>query len=99
MVYNPRICFSLPVDPEISAQAVYWTADSYYRAGNHDKAIQFYNKVGTMQAVPNGLKSEAKYNLGYSYWKKAEAAFKRMSGGITKQGNNVKISTGLRIGL
>lgn len=67
-----------PVDPEISAQAIYWIADSYYRAGNHDKAIQFFNKVGTMPAVPSGLKSEAKYNTGYAYWKKAEKAFMKM---------------------
>jgi tetratricopeptide (TPR) repeat protein len=67
-----------PVDPEISAQAVYWIADSYYNAGNHDKAIGYYNKVGSMPAVPNGLKSEAKYNTGYAYWKKAEKAFDQM---------------------
>jgi len=67
-----------PVDPEISAQAMYWIADSYYRAGNYDKAISHYNKVGTMPAVPNGLKSEAKYNTGYAYWKKAEKSFDLM---------------------
>lgn len=67
-----------PVDPEISAQAVYWIADAYYSSGNYDKAIGYYNKVGSMPAVPNGLKSEAKYNTGYAYWKKAEKAFEQM---------------------
>lgn len=67
-----------PVDPAISAQAQYWIADSYYRAGNFEKAIENYNKVGTMQAVPNGLKSEAKYNTGYSYWKLGEKAYEQL---------------------
>ncbi|MDB3906062.1 tetratricopeptide repeat protein [Crocinitomicaceae bacterium] len=67
-----------PVDPEISAQAKYWIADSYYQANNFEKAIENYNKVGTMQGVPSGLKSEAKYNTGYSYWKIGERAFTEM---------------------
>lgn len=67
-----------PIDPEISAQATYWIGDSYYQLNNHDKAIQYYNKVGTLPAVPEGLKSEAKYNTGYSYWKKAESAYDKM---------------------
>ena len=67
-----------PVDPAISAQAKYWIADSYYRANNFDKALENYKKVGTMQAVPAGLKSEAKYNMGYSYWKIGERAYKEM---------------------
>ncbi|XOV66296.1 MAG: tetratricopeptide repeat protein [Fluviicola sp.] len=67
-----------PVDPAISAQARYWIADSYYRSNNYDKAIENYNKVGTMLAVPDGLKAEAKYNTGYSYWKIGEKAYTEM---------------------
>jgi len=67
-----------PVDPEISAQATYWIADSYFQLNQHDNAIQNYDKVGKMPAVPEGLKSEAKYNIGYSYWKKAETAYDKM---------------------
>ncbi len=71
-----------PIDPGVSGQAVYWTADAYYRIGLEkpanamfDKAIQGFTKFGGMPSVSNGLKSEAKYSLGYCYWNKAELAF------------------------
>ncbi|MCR9171616.1 MAG: tetratricopeptide repeat protein [bacterium] len=67
-----------PVDPAISAQAKYWIADAYFRAGNYEKAIENYSKVGTMLGVPSGLKSEAKYNMGYSYWKIGEREYDKM---------------------
>lgn len=67
-----------PIDPGVSAQAVYWTADAYYRSNSFDKALQYYTKVGTMPGVPEGLKKEAKYNTGYSHWNKAELALNQM---------------------
>jgi tetratricopeptide (TPR) repeat protein len=67
-----------PVDPSISAQAKYWIADAHFQLNEHNKAIEYYNQVGTMQAVPEGLKSEAKYNIGYCHWKNAEAAYAQM---------------------
>lgn len=70
-----------PIDPSVSGQAVYWTADAYYRIGlakpanaMFDKAIQGFTSFGGMPGVSNGLKSESKYSLGYCYWNKAELA-------------------------
>ncbi len=69
-----------PVDPAISAQAVYWTADAYYRSqpGQYDTALQYYTKFGTMPSISQGLKAEAKYNIGYCHWNKAEMALTQM---------------------
>lgn len=69
-----------PIDPAISAQAVYWTGDAYYRSqpANYDLAIQNFTKASTMAGIPNGLKSEAKYNIGYCYWNKAEQALEQL---------------------
>lgn len=69
-----------PIDPTISANAIYWTADAYYRMtpANYDKAITYYTQVGTMPGVTNGYKSESKYNIGYCHWNKAEHALDLM---------------------
>ena len=67
-----------PIDPSLSGQATYWIGDAYFRDNNFDQAIQYFSKVGSMQAVPEGLKSESKYGMGYCHWKKAEKAYDKM---------------------
>ncbi|HEX8517074.1 MAG TPA: tetratricopeptide repeat protein [Bacteroidia bacterium] len=60
-------------DKEISALAVYWKGESYYRLKNYTKAIDAYlayiaepGSIGT-----SGL-SDANYNIAYSYYKLKE---------------------------
>lgn len=60
-----------PVDPNVSAQAAYWTADARYRMKKYDEAISDYRKVLAMQSVPVGLQWESRYNIGYAYYEKA----------------------------
>jgi len=62
-----------PVDQSLSGMAVYWTADSYFKTRNFDKAIENYKKFGRLPlTTAPGLKPEALYNIGYSYLEKAD---------------------------
>lgn len=64
-----------PVDPAISAQATYWTADAYYRMNKFDDAITNYKKFVSLPTnlLPN-LHDEAYYNIGYAYLNKQDRA-------------------------
>lgn len=62
-----------PVDAILSANAVYWTADSYYRLNKYNDAISHFRKFTEMPAIQNStLKNDAYYNIGYCYLKKEE---------------------------
>jgi tetratricopeptide (TPR) repeat protein len=62
-----------PIDQSMSGQAVFWTADAYYRLNQFDKAIENYKKFNLLPSTTApGLKPEANYNIGYCYWNKAE---------------------------
>lgn len=64
-----------PIDPEISAMALFWTADAYFRMKNNnslDKAIVRYKEFILLPSAPANLKAEAHYNIGYAYLKKRE---------------------------
>lgn len=62
-----------PVDPAVSAQAVYWIADANYRMKKFDQAIVEYKKFVSLPTtlLPN-LHTEAYYNIGYSYLNKKD---------------------------
>lgn len=61
-----------PVDPAISGKATYWTADSKFRLGKYDEAIEGYKKFLLLPATLSpGLQHEARYNIGYSYLEKS----------------------------
>jgi len=60
-----------PVDPQISGKAVYWTADANYRLRKYEDAISGYRKALALPAVPVAMQWEARYNLAYCYYDKA----------------------------
>lgn len=62
-----------PVDPAISGKAVYWTSDANFRMRRYDQAISGYQAfLGLPSTMAENLKSDARYNIGYSYLAKAE---------------------------
>ncbi len=67
-----KLVEKFPVDPAISGKAVYWTADANYRMNNFDLAIsQYQSFLGLPSTMAEELKSDARYNIGYSYLSKA----------------------------
>lgn len=57
-----------PVNQDLSAKGVYWTAESYYMLRNWQKAIETYRSFLTMPSnYLSGLRAEAYYNIGYAY--------------------------------
>ncbi|MGB8374433.1 MAG: tetratricopeptide repeat protein [Salegentibacter sp.] len=66
---------SEPRDPQITAKATYWKAESEYNVNRIDDAIIGYKEFGGMSAArgTNELK-DLNYNLGYAYFKKNEYA-------------------------
>jgi len=60
-----------PMSEKISAQAAFWTADSYYRLGQYATAIQKYDAfLGMPATYITGLRDDAIYNKGYAYLSK-----------------------------
>ncbi|MFZ0491481.1 MAG: tetratricopeptide repeat protein [Salegentibacter sp.] len=66
---------SEPRDPQITAKATYWKAESEYNVNRIEDAIIGYKEFGGMSAArgTNELK-DLNYNLGYAYFKKNEYA-------------------------
>lgn len=57
-----------PINNEINAKAIYWTADAYYMQHKYTDAIKNYNAfLATPGSQSSGLRNEAMYNLGYCY--------------------------------
>ncbi len=57
-----------PISPEISAKAVYWTADAYFYLKNYSEAIKKYSQFSSMSGSQmSGLRNDAIYNKGYAY--------------------------------
>ncbi len=57
-------------DKEITANAIYWKAESYYRLKQYQKAIESYKEyIDEPGAIGKSEISEANYNIGYSYHK------------------------------
>ena len=60
-----------PVDPVISAKALFWTGEAQFRQQETDKSIKsFKSFLGMPGATASGLKPDAYYNMGYAYMKK-----------------------------
>ena len=54
----------------ITAQSIYWTAESYYRSGRMRDAEEGFSEfLNTPGAAGSGLLYDAYYNLGYIYFK------------------------------
>ncbi len=57
-------------DKEITANAIYWKAESFYRLKQYQKAIENYTDyIDEPGAIGKSEISEANYNVGYSYYK------------------------------
>ena len=74
------------LDKSITASALYWIAEAYYRQGQFDAAAAQYNKFLTSPGAAGlPLFSTANYNLGYCYFKqkdytKANLSFRKFIG-------------------
>lgn len=56
-----------PVNPQLSAKAVYWTADANYQLNNYQSSISGYRAyLGMPGASSAALKADAYYNIGYA---------------------------------
>lgn len=56
-----------PVSQEVSAKAVFWTADTEFMQKDFRKSIDDYSVFTTMsQSGATGLKDDAYYNMGYA---------------------------------
>lgn len=56
-----------PVNPQLSAKAVYWAADANYQLNNYPASITGYRAyLGMPGAGSETLKSDAYYNIGYA---------------------------------
>lgn len=56
------------IDDKISADAIYWTAESYYQLKKTDKAIASYKEyIGTPGTATFSHRKDAFYNVAYAY--------------------------------
>lgn len=56
-----------PVSDEISARAVYWSADASFQLKDYSTAIKNYNAfLGMQGSYASGLRNDALYNIGYA---------------------------------
>lgn len=54
----------------VTAQSIFWTAESYYRTGRMRDAEEGFSEfLNTPGAMSSGLRDDAYYNLGYIYFK------------------------------
>ncbi len=73
-----------PVDGELTAKALFWQGDAYYRMKKYEPAAEYYRKfLKSKKAYATGLTQKAYYNLSYTYFKrkeyqKAVSSFKRV---------------------
>ncbi|MCW3086480.1 MAG: hypothetical protein JWP12_3846 [Bacteroidetes bacterium] len=57
-------------DKLITAQAIYWKGESYYRLKQYSKAIENYQAyIAEPGAIGKSELSDANYNIGYAYYK------------------------------
>ncbi|MFT7344885.1 MAG: tetratricopeptide (TPR) repeat protein [Lentimonas sp.] len=59
-----------PVDPLLTGKAAFWTGDTYYRQREYRRSIMAFDAFLKSTGIANQqLKSDAYYNIGYSYLK------------------------------
>ena len=57
-----------PISAEVSAQAMYWSADAEFYLKKYSEAIKKYNQfMGMAGSQMSGLRNDAMYNKGYAY--------------------------------
>ena len=58
------------IDKDITASAIYWIGESYYRAKQYQSAIDSYQVyIAEPGAIGKSELSDANYNIGYSFYK------------------------------
>ena len=57
-----------PIDPKITAEALYWKAEAYYRIGEYKVALNGFNEFKqTSGAILTSLFKEVDYQIGYCH--------------------------------
>jgi tetratricopeptide (TPR) repeat protein len=57
-----------PIVPEVSAKAMYWSADAEFYLKNYSAAVKKYTQfMGMAGSQSSGLRNDALYNKGYAY--------------------------------
>jgi TolA-binding protein len=65
--------FTYPFDKKISAEAIYWKAEAYYRNKQYQKAIENYQAFITEPGSISKVQLyDANYSIGYAYHKLAD---------------------------
>lgn len=63
-----KLVAKYPINDDISAKGIYWTADATYRKKQYKNALALYRKFLTMPSnYLSDLRADAKYNIGYCY--------------------------------
>lgn len=64
-----------PIDPKISANAKFWSADSKFMMQKYQGAIVDYRAYLNSSGIENStLKADAYYNIGYAYYAKSDTS-------------------------
>lgn len=108
--YNQSVSFfdkslTYPIVEDITAQSLFWKAESYYRLASYDSAIVSYNlfSLKTIGAYSLPIYTQAYYNLGYAHFKKkdyinANIAFRKYILYEKKEPKEMMADAYLRIG-
>ncbi len=60
-------------DAVISAQALFWTGEAYFRLAQHDLAVDYFNRFLSAKASRTlPIYSTAHYNIGYAFFQKKD---------------------------
>lgn len=63
-----KLVAKYPINDDISAKAVFWTADAHFYTKQYPKAIQLYRSFINMPSTYlSDLRADALYNIGYAY--------------------------------
>lgn len=93
-----------PINPEISAKAIYWTADAEFYLKKYSEAIKKYTQfMGMAGSQMSGLRNDAIYNKGYAYlamedYKQTEITFREYLSQPNLTDNHKKADAYMRLG-
>ena len=71
-IKNFELVDKYPVDQELNAKAIFWSADANYQLKDYTKSVTGYKKFLGLPSVNPTLRQHAYYNLGYSYFNQKE---------------------------